>query len=313
MLFDLTQKREDVGAAHERAAGWCACRTLDASRNAWKSLSSDSVPPGLDRESYMAGERSAMLRLFQEVLPSQQALGALAAAVQRLQDDMAGLAEVEGTAKAVQAGLHAVKDRVVELEHRRLPALEVRMDAVQHSAAPEELVRVLQALHGLNEGMMSAHEAERLWTRKSALQRALISVRSWLVGSVSQMDVALLFLSRRLLLGSYSGEASGSEGGAASARGKWSGHRAAVGAALFVAFVEAGWRAQKAGVSHLPWPANRLVKPLRPGLSVLRTLCWTAVLTLGAHEVRRLCFSAAFLGTDRHGAKPGQECTEPRP
>eukprot|EP00951_Prasinocladus_malaysianus_P025391 scaffold222552_cov49-Prasinocladus_malaysianus.AAC.1 len=168
---------------------------LDSSRSVWRVPSPNEVPAGL------------------EVLPSQQALGALAAAVQHLQQVADEFKEVQGAVQALQGAMQTSnllwhvqqrqKDRLAALEHQRLPALDVRLDCIQRDAAPQELISVLQALHGLNASAMAAQKADLEWRQKSNLERMAITLKSWLVGSVSQMDIALLFLSRRLILGRY--------------------------------------------------------------------------------------------------------------
>lgn len=62
-----------------------------------------------DRASYAAGVQAALLRAFQESLPSQQALGSLSSAVQRLQGQ---LDEERLHARRAETGLAEVSARL---------------------------------------------------------------------------------------------------------------------------------------------------------------------------------------------------------
>lgn len=68
--------------------------------------------------------------------------------------------------------------------------------------------------------------------------------------------------------------------------------RSALGAALFVAAVEAAWQAQRRVLRPLPTVAQRAVAPLQLGLRVARAAVWSAGLLLAAAHTRASCMAA---------------------
>lgn len=68
--------------------------------------------------------------------------------------------------------------------------------------------------------------------------------------------------------------------------------RSALGAALFVAAVEAAWQAQRRLLRPLPSAAHRAAAPLQLGLKVARAAVWSAALLLAAAQTRQACRAA---------------------
>lgn len=68
--------------------------------------------------------------------------------------------------------------------------------------------------------------------------------------------------------------------------------RSALGAALFVAAVEAAWQAQRRVLRPLPAAARRAAAPLQLGLRAARVAVWSAGLLLVAAQTRASCFAA---------------------
>jgi len=266
---------------------------FEGGRGGWALSGLHEIPPDMDEASYLAGEKAAMFRLFQEVIPSQQAIGALSTAVHYLKAEVRELQQAHGNVTALQATMEGQKERLNGVEDQRIPSIEERIDHIQQQSCPQEMVSLLRSMHGLHTSAMAAHKAEVEWRQKSSLERLAISLKGLLSGSISQLDVALLFMSRRLLLGKYaeSWMEAGSTDPQVAAHSR---RRAVAGATLFVAAVELGWQAHKAGERTLPWPLQVFMKPMRPGLRLLRTACWMSVLVLGAHEARQYCLSLPF-------------------
>eukprot|EP00891_Asterochloris_glomerata_P005002 jgi/Astpho2/5002/Aster-05940 len=84
-----------------------------------------------DSSSFIAGERSALLRAFRETLPSQQAIGSLYHAVHqitgRMDQEACDVRKVQTAVVEVAASLQATSARLDGLEHMRIPQVEERL------------------------------------------------------------------------------------------------------------------------------------------------------------------------------------------
>ena len=130
------------------AAGRAAWGGTDLATPAHPPSSTD--PPADAAAAYVAGERAALLRAFREALPGQQALGALAAAVKRLEarardGDSASAAAAAAAAAALEAA-RAASARVDALERERVTPLEAAVRDAPGDRLSAELGDVLTAL-----------------------------------------------------------------------------------------------------------------------------------------------------------------------
>ncbi|PSC67449.1 beta-Ig-H3 fasciclin [Micractinium conductrix] len=225
-------------------------------------------PPGIDPASFQAGERAAFLMAFQQALPGQQALGQLFSAVDslhsRLEEEAAAWRSMHLGASKADGLLQAALQRLDALEHGTLPQLQHKWEESARRA-PEQLAELVGglsqvvALLAAQRQLLLDRQAEPLPPgARGAAHRQLpwlvIAAAGYAQAVLSRADVAALFLSRKILL---TDPAPGEE-----ARGM----RSALGAALFVAAVEAAWQAQRRLLRPLPSAAHRAAAPLQLGL-----------------------------------------------
>eukprot|EP00887_Chlorella_sp_A99_P003395 scaffold7.g3395.t1 len=262
-------------------------------------------PPGMDPAAFIAGQHAGLQHAFQQALPSQQALGQLFSAVETLHQR---LAEESGQWRAVQVQsskvaqtLEAMKNRLDAMEFAQLPRLQEKWEEAacrlpeQHQAFAEVVAEVLallreqQAAAAAVQARAGGSSAAPLPLRP--LHWLLATAGGYTAAAVSKADVAVVLLSRRILLADLLPAASsGSVGSSAAARRV----QAALTSALFVAAVEAAWQAHERLVMRSsPEVLRRAAAPLQLGLRVARVAVWSAALVLSASQLREACAAAA--------------------
>lgn len=279
------------------------------------------VPPGMDEASYIAGERAALLRAFRETLPSQQALGSLFHAVQhltkRMDQDGHDVHQVQIALSSLSASLQAAKGRLDALEQMRIPTLEERVQEVSRTSAQD----FQTALNAFGE-TMAATMSHRTAAQGSYLAAAFRQVQ-WLFATfgcyaqraLSKTDVAVMFMSRKILVDQVGLAAIGSSlpayyrhpqqqigvqnwpvmyaNGQIGRLQEPRSVRAVLGALLFLAAVESGWQMHHKAVQYLPRNVQAAMSPMQLGLRILRGAVWAAALTVSAVKTRHACYSTA--------------------
>ena len=107
--YERSQERGSPQAPSLASPRWASWRSADeapAPGTGWQLQQQSryapqppAVPPGMDAQAYMAGERAAFMHAYQQALPAQQALGQLSTAVDavrgRLQEEAAHWRQVQ--------------------------------------------------------------------------------------------------------------------------------------------------------------------------------------------------------------------------
>ena len=75
------------------------------------------------------------------------------------------------------------EEHLLTLERYRIPEVESQMHQIQRESCPKELVDVLGAIHGLHSTTLE----EARWRRKTATERFIITAGAWTRGSLSKV------------------------------------------------------------------------------------------------------------------------------
>ncbi|KAL0048602.1 hypothetical protein WJX82_006768 [Trebouxia sp. C0006] len=235
------------------------------------------VPPGLDEASYVAGERAALLRAFRETLPSQQALGSLFHAVQhltkRMDQDGHDVHQVQIALSSLSTSLQAAMGRLDALEQMRIPTLEERVQEVSRTSA-QDFQTALNAFGETMAATMSHHTAAKgsyLAAGTRQVQWLFATFGCYAQRALSNTDVAVMFISRKILVDQ-------------------------VGLAAIGSSLPSYYRHPQQQIGAQNWPVMSVqaaMSPMQLGLRILRGAVWAAALTVSAVKTRHACYSTA--------------------
>eukprot|EP00898_Chlorokybus_atmophyticus_P002143 jgi/Chlat1/292/Chrsp1S03171 len=261
-----------------------------------------AVPGNVDVASYLLGQRTALERALRECMPQREVLGALKANVTDMktmsQEDASRLRRLESAGAALREALSNAAERIVDMEQRRLPMLE---DALA------ELRGAMNTATGLREEitLLRTDFNDARAAAPPTAKGMLMSVFNWLLARVAKLDIAAVFLARRILLDAESLAASEAalqltDTGQAKEqlqllrrRIMAARLRAIAGAILTLCAVEASWRIQQAVAHRLPKIARTLQSPLEVGIRWVRLSIWAAAFAVSIFSMKHYCFYAA--------------------
>ncbi|CAL8463813.1 g3347 [Coccomyxa elongata] len=277
-----------------------------------------AVPPKVEADSYMAGQRAALMEAFQLMLPGQQQLGSMASNLQRLQsqvnEERLHARQAEKNMAEVVAKVQSLQDRFTTLETFRLPDMDNRIERASTALVSQEFHATLEAmkdaLTGISErGRAGYPGAGSAGGGGRGLSGALAGNLIWLLRtaggyaqrSLSQADVAAVFLSRRILLDHAALQGAGMPRDAAT-KGSALGAavraavRPALGSAAFLAAVETAWQLHTRWSGLLPRQLRAATAPAALGLRTVRAAVWAAAVLLSAMAARESAFSIVDAG-----------------
>ncbi|BDA48931.1 hypothetical protein COCOBI_13-0400 [Coccomyxa sp. Obi] len=280
-----------------------------------------AVPPRVEADSYMAGQRAALLEAFQLMLPGQQQLGSMASNLQHLQsqvnEERLHARQAEKNMAEVAAKVQSLQDRFTTLETFRLPDMDTRIERAGTALVSQEFHATLEAMKDALAGISErGHAAGGPGSGGGSaggdgrgLSGALAGNLIWLLRtaggyaqrSLSQADVAAVFLSRRILLDRAALRGSGmprdaaTEGSALGAAVR-AAVRPALGSAAFLAAVEAAWQLHNRWSGLLPGQLRAATAPAALGLRTVRAAVWAAAVLLSAVAARDSAFSLIDAG-----------------
>jgi hypothetical protein len=246
------------------------------------------VPPGLDTAAFVAGERAAYARAFAAVLPAQQALGQLFAAIEtlhsRLEEDANTVRKLIIDQTQTSTELHCVAQRFAALEEST--ARSALMPEVAHAlqSLRDVLVNLSLAQQGYLEATQASSGHPGLFVRQ-VHWLATVGV-GWATTALSKADVAALFLSRKILVGDFTGRSQ--EG-----LDRREGYSTVLAATMLVAVVELGWQLHARLLPYLPKTVRKMNAPLQTGLKVARFTVWAAAFVLCSAAARQTCVKLA--------------------
>ncbi|GAQ83699.1 hypothetical protein KFL_001580130 [Klebsormidium nitens] len=285
------------------------------------------LPSQVDATSYLLGERAALERAFQQVVPHRDQVTTLHGVVAQLQSvtqqESSRLRRLENAGGVLHLSMSTATERLERIE-QTVPALEIslaelrgHLEGMAYMSAELTAVRAsLAALQANQE-----HIKERLSYSSSTFFKFLTGSWGRLLGYLARADVAALYLARKILLDT-SGEkepllpiyappppsADADSNLHDVSKFEWSADhvhalaraisrhrkvRSAAGAILVVAAVEATWRLQKAARKPLPRVLRSMTVPLDTCLRVARICVWASAFVVGAEELKKGCYSAA--------------------
>lgn len=269
------------------------------------------TPPGMDHEAYAAGERAAMGRALNMLLPSQQALGMLSGGLQRLeervQEEAAHSRQAQVSTADARALIQSLHQRMDQLEKVRLPDMDSRIQHAIEAPLSQEFQATLLGLQGALGDL-----ASRRNMNEYSLTGFAIRQLSWLGATaslyaqkaLSKADVAAIIVSRKILLDNrvtgLIGPAAPAEGAVGQELSKNT--RSVFGALLFLSAVESAWQMHSRAFCYVPLRLRKATTPLQLGLRIMRGATWAATLTLSAVYFRRACYLLAdksISGLDR--------------
>ncbi|KAK9819876.1 hypothetical protein WJX72_003518 [[Myrmecia] bisecta] len=289
----------------------------------WQAAQNDVgqfVPHGMDQASFVAGERTALMRAFRETLPSQQALGQLFSAVQqldgRLQQKEQQSRCLETSAAQLAASAEMLSQRMEAIENLRIPALEERIADACSSSPSQDFQATLQLLQTTVSRLADpSHQGYQPPTLASAVFHHFRWLLSTLGGytqkALAKSDVAAMIFARKILLEPAAPEVMrGEQMVRADAPPSSSGYcwnpRTGLGALLFLAAVEASWHAHERSLRYLPKRFHPAATPSQLGLRVARLTVWSAAFVLVMVQARHACYAAADRSITGLGALFGQ-------
>lgn len=290
-FFDNPAPPPLMNSKTDSYSGWKAPEEVDMSL----------MPAGVDTSAYMAGERAAMWRAFQFSLPSQQALGSLTGNVnslgKQIEQDFERLQQLEKSNVSLSTTLEEMKSQIDNLQNGQLPMIQDRLDRFDEviSMGSEQTAKALQDLAAAIA--TNAYSSAPGGSLNSMLASMVSSATNSTLTFVSKMDVALLFLSRKILLDNL---------GARYVQGRFGRSRRGqaelvevdrvrgfVGASMFVAAVESSWQIYKTVARPMPRSVQPIVSPVGYGLKWLRFCVLGAAMVLTVSNVKDWCFSVA--------------------
>ncbi|GAB4815627.1 hypothetical protein N2152v2_008083 [Parachlorella kessleri] len=302
LLYGATPRQEERRSPQRAASPW--------------------VPPGMDPTSYTAGERAAALQAFQKALPTHQALGQLLAALEALASRLDRESEQWHHLQAAQvrtaSQVEAILQRLDTLEFMRVPQLQQACEEAAVSRGQASTSADLgEAVHGLQAVLSNLTQQQQLLLQQmhqqqlhqksngscgsgsaavlgndggwSQLRYLLWTAGGYAQQALSKVDVAAMFLSRRILLCDTQACSHNSSKG-------WQLAQKASAAALFLASVEALWHGQQALARRQQRKSPQQQQHLRTlelTLRVARGAVWSAAAVLAAAGLRGACSAAA--------------------
>ncbi|EIE18833.1 hypothetical protein COCSUDRAFT_59764 [Coccomyxa subellipsoidea C-169] len=282
-----------------------------------------SAHQAADAESYMMGQRAALMDAFKLALPGQSQLGGMVRDLHRLQsqvdEERLHARHAESSLAEVATKVQGLADRFTTLETHRLPDMDNRIERASTALISQARISEFHAtLDMMNDALARISERKESpggyifgggGGGNAAGGGGLSSSLIWLLQtaagyarrSLSQADVAAVFLSRRILLDRAALQGSGmpreaaAEGNALGLRLR-AAARPALGSAAFLAAVEAAWQLHERWSGLLPRQLRAATAPAALGIRAVRGATWAAAILLTAVAARESAFSLVDAG-----------------